>query len=123
LVWKGASQPLKEVAINGRERDPLNEIVTPSIGSVATTLLERGQPFNCTDIRGELLFGADHPAIEGLRGVLAMPVRSKRDANALLLIYIPRNARDLGDDDIEWVSLCAAVGGLALRLVAAPVPG
>ncbi len=123
LVWKGAAQPLKEVAINGRERDPLNEIVTPSIGSVATTLLERGQPFNCTDIRGELLFGADHPAIEGLRGVLAMPVRSKRDANALLLIYIPRNARDLGDDDIEWVSLCAAVGGLALRLVAAPVHG
>ncbi|MFN7965837.1 MAG: hypothetical protein U0V87_09160 [Acidobacteriota bacterium] len=120
LTWKGTGQPLNEIAVSGRERDPLNEIVTPSIGSVATTLLERGQPLNCTDIRGELLFGADYPAVEGLRGVLAMPVRSKRDANALLLIYVARNARDLDNEDIEWVGLCAAIAGLALRLVAAP---
>lgn len=118
LAWASAGHPLQEIATSGFDRDPLNTIVTPAIGSVATTLLERAQALYCSDIRGELLFGAAHPAVQAVRGVLAVPIRSQREADTLMLLYVPSDQRDWDGEDIEWVSLCAGVAGLALRTIA-----
>lgn len=115
LVWEAKGQPLREIATSGRERDPLNSVQTPGLGSVATTLLERGQVTLCHDVRDELMFGASHPAIEGIRGALALPVRFGRQTEALLLVYLQRNDRELDGDDMEFASLVTALVGLAAR--------
>lgn len=118
-VGRGPGAVLHEIAVQGRDSDPLNAIVTPSIGSVATTLLERGQPLHCSDLRHELLFGADHPAVAGLRGVYALPIRGRGGPDVLCLVYAAAGGRDLDAEDIEWIGLCGALTALGLRLVPA----
>jgi signal recognition particle receptor subunit beta len=118
----GASAPLKEVAASGRPRDPLNAVLAPGIGSVATSIMERGQPVMSRDPVGELLFGTPHPALEGLRGLLAIPIQPGRGGDGLLVLYADANTRDLDGEDLEFASAVACVTALALRSVPAAVP-
>lgn len=113
LVRAGA--PLREVAVAGRKADPLNSIVSHGIGSVATALLSRQQILLTADPIGELLFGQPHPALDGLRGLLAVPWGGHR----LLLLYADSGSRDLDPDDAEFANLVTSICNLALR--SAPV--
>lgn len=117
----GPRQPLREVTIAGRRADPLNSVVSPGIGSVATTLCERNGPVLCHDPLGEFLFGQPHPAIEGLRSVLAVPIKVSAGNEHLLVLYADASTRDFDADDVEYASIVAALAALAMRGV--PVAG
>jgi hypothetical protein len=118
LESTGKGRPLREVAVTGHQHDPLNAIVNPGIGSVATSLLERGETLLCCDPVGELLFGQAHPGLEGVRGVLAVPMRGARSsADTLLLLYTDATTRDLDQDDAEFATAIAQITSLALRSI------
>ncbi len=115
LLGDGRGRPLKELAVAGGAHDPLNSIVVDGIGSAATGLLDRGDPFVCHDIPGELLFGRSDPAVAGLRSVLAVPLGREAGLSALLLVYTRTDGRDLGPDDVAFATLVGSIAGLALR--------
>ncbi|GAB4373794.1 MAG: hypothetical protein Kow0062_11180 [Acidobacteriota bacterium] len=119
LLGSGRPEPLRAVAHVGREHDPLNAIVSPGLGSVATSLLERGEPVLCHDIAGELLFGQPSAETEGLRGVLAVPFGPSDPPRLLLLAYAAGKTRDLTRDDLDYARLVAGIASLALRAVLA----
>jgi hypothetical protein len=115
LQGAGPRQPLRELAVSGYAKDPLNSVVSPGIGSVAMSLLERGEVLLSTDPVGEMLFGHAHPALEGVRSVLALPLGADR----LLVVYTDASTRDLDADDVEFTALIASIAMLAVRTLAA----
>ena len=119
LLGTGRPEPLRAVAGVGRPHDPLNAIVSPGLGSVATSLLDRGEPVLCHDITGELLFGQPSAETEGLRGVLAVPFGPTAPPRLLLLAYAASATRDLTRDDLSFARLVAGIASLALRAVLA----
>lgn len=120
LLGDERGRPLKEVAVAGRSQDPLNSIVVEGIGSAAAGLLDRGEPFICHDIPGELLFGRGDAAVAGLRSMLAVPCGREAGLLGLLLVYSLSDGRDLGPDDVAFASLVGSITGLALRAAAVP---
>ncbi len=118
LLIEGApGSPLKETAVAGRERDPLNSIAVQGIGSAASGLLDRAGPYLCHDIPGELLFGQFHDSVDGLRSVLAVPFGRDARLRALLMLYTETHDRELTDDDAAFATLVTAVAALSLRSV------
>ena len=119
LLGTGDAEPLRAVAHTGRAHDPLNAIVSPGLGSVATSLLARGEPVLCHDIVGEMLFGQPSAETEGLRGVLAVPFGPSGPPRLLLLAYAAGRTRDLVQDDLACARLVAGIASLGLRSVLA----
>ncbi len=65
----GRGRPLREIVLAGRPADPLNAVDVAGIGSLAASLLEKGEPRLVTDpSEAELLFGRSHEALAGIRG-------------------------------------------------------
>jgi len=112
----GPRIPLREIAVAGHPRDPLNSIVAPGVGSAASAVLERGETAVFHDPTAELLFGQPHPALEGIRGVLALPILAGRGLPPLLvLLYADATTRDFDADDAEFAAAVGSVVALALR--------
>ncbi len=111
----GTGQPMREIAVAGRTRDPLNSVVTPGLGSLAATLLDRGGTFVTTDPCGELMFGQPHPDLDDLRGLVAIPLSGTRHGDLLFVLYAEATTRDIDGDDVEFLTAVAQIAALALR--------
>jgi signal recognition particle receptor subunit beta len=120
LVRTKPGAPLRTVALCGMQRDPLNAIETPGIGSVAAGLLDRQAPYVTRDVVGELLFGQSTPETATLRGVLAAPIGPGRPADALIFAYADAQAQDPTPEGLEFLQLVASIASLALRSVRRP---
>ncbi len=124
LQRAGAGKPMREIAVAGRPHDPLNAVVTPGLGSLAATLLDRGGTFVTTDPCGELMFGQPHPDLDDLRGLVAIPLPATRHGDLLFVLYAEATTRDIDGDDVEFLTAVAQIAALALRglpVHAAPV--
>ncbi len=119
MISRGHGQPLKELVLAGRAADPLNAVHTAGFGSLAASLLDRGEPRVTTDPEAELLFGQGHEALASLRGVIAVPFEIEGGPPAMLVVYQEDAARDLSTEELEFVQLVASVAELALRSLAA----
>ncbi len=117
LIVHGPARPLREIAVMGAARDPLNSVQSPGIGSVATALLDRNEAFICHDIRGELLFGQVLAGMEELRAAMTLPIAGDSRGTALFLLYATRQTRDLSAEDLEFAQLITSVLSLALRAI------
>jgi mutual gliding-motility protein MglA len=123
LALTTADQPLCELAVAGHRRDPLNAVQSPGIGSVATGLGGRPQPFLVESIADELMFGQPRQELADLRSVLALPVDGAAHGRSLLLAYAGTRDRELCAEDAELGSLIVSIAELALRsLTAASTP-
>jgi hypothetical protein len=108
-------QPMRTLAVAGHAADPLNEIASQGIGSVATGLVGRKQPLLVESIRDELLFGQDRDEAADLRSAVALPINGADHGRCLLLAYTTHRGRDLGAEDLELGSLIVSIAELALR--------
>ncbi len=119
VVSQGRGRPLREIVLAGRPADPLNAIDVAGMGSLAGSLLERGEPRLVTDPAGELLFGRTHDALAGVRGLVAVPFEIELGPPAMLIVYNDSPALELAPEDLEFAQLVAGVASLALRGLAA----
>lgn len=115
LAFAGKELPMEPVASAGCPDDPLNAVIQPGLGSLATTLLGRQRPVLCLDPAGELLFGRTPPSLRRVRQLLAVPIGGGEAGNYLLAAYNENPARELSNDDLEFAGLAAITAGLALR--------
>ena len=119
LASSGRGRPLREIVLAGRSYDPLNAVEIAGIGSLAGSLLEKGEPRLVSDPAGELLFGRPHEALAGIRGLIAVPFEIELGPPAMLIVYNDSPAHDLAPEDLEFAQLVAGVASLALRGLAA----
>lgn len=112
-------RPLRELVLAGRPFDPLNAVEIGGVGSLAASLLEKGEPRLVTDPTGELLFGRTHEALSGIRGLIAVPFEIELGPPALLIVYNDSPAHDFAPEDLEFAQLVASIASLALRGLAA----
>jgi hypothetical protein len=116
-------QPMRELAVAGHPADPLNQIASHGIGSVATGLVGRKQPLLVESIRDELLFGQPREEAADLRSAVALPINGGPHGRCLLLAYTTHRGRDLGAEDLELGSLIVSIAELALRGLPVATPG
>ena len=105
----------REICCAGRESDPLNAVTAEGIGSAATGLLQRGETYLSHDLHSDLLFGRFAPSVDGLRGLLAVPIHLDGRVAAMILIYSAQDGRDLNEQDMEFVSIVSGIAGLTFR--------
>lgn len=115
LASAGPAMPCREIAVMGCRADPLNSIRNPGVGSAASGLVDQGQAGICSDIRGELLFGQSHPALEALRSVMTIPLGKDAGGAVMMLLYAGHQGRDFSAEDLEFAELVTGVIGLALH--------
>jgi signal recognition particle receptor subunit beta len=119
VVSMGHGRPLREVVLAGRPADPLNAVDVAGMGSLAASLLNRGEPRLVTDPAGELLFGRSHEALAGIRGLVSVPFEIELGPPAMMIVYNDSPAHDFAPEDLEFAQLVAGVASLALRGLAA----
>ena len=119
VVSTGRGRPLREIVLAGRPADPLNAVEVPGMGSLAASLLERGEPRLVTDPAGELLFGRSHDALLGIRGLVAVPFEIELGPPAMMIVYNDSPTNDFEPEDLEFAQLVAGVASLALGGLAA----
>jgi hypothetical protein len=119
VVSMGHGRPLREVVLAGRPADPLNAVDVAGMGSLAASLLDRGEPRLVTDPAGELLFGRSHEALAGIRGLVSVPFEIELGPPAMMIVYNDSPAHDFAPEDLEFAQLVAGIASLALRGLAA----
>jgi signal recognition particle receptor subunit beta len=119
VVSTGRGRPLREIVLAGRSADPLNAVEIAGMGSLAASLLEKGEPRLVTDPAGELLFGRSDEALAGIRGLVAVPFEIELGPPAMMIVYNDSPAIDFATEDLEFAQLVAGVASLALRGLAA----
>jgi signal recognition particle receptor subunit beta len=119
VVSQGRGRALREIVLAGRPADPLNAVDVAGMGSLAGSLLERGEPRLVTDPAGELLFGRAHDALAGIRGLVAVPFEIELGPPAMLIVYNDSPGLELAPEDLEFAQLVAGIASLALRGLAA----
>ncbi len=115
LAPNGAAAPMRPLALAGRDEDPLNGVVVHGVGSLAAALALRPDPALHRDIPGELLFGRQHPALDAVRALLAVPFEGGVLGRCLLVAYDDRPTGALGPEDLEFAVLAASIASLAMQ--------
>ena len=106
--------PLEPKAVVGMQEDPLNAVEIPTLGSVARSVADRGNPFISHEPRADLFNDELHPAIEGVRGILAVPLQAPGIRLGLLLIYGRDQEQDVDAQDLSFLSTVADMTSMAI---------
>jgi signal recognition particle receptor subunit beta len=107
-------KPLDQKAVTGAQQDPLNSVEIPTIGSVARTIAERGKPFLTHEPHSDLFNDELHPAVAGVRGIVAAPIQTPGTRLGLIILYGRDRERDLDNDDLTFLCTVADMASMAI---------
>jgi signal transduction histidine kinase/signal recognition particle receptor subunit beta len=87
LMFDSSSKNLEEHSLHGLERDPLNAIFIPGIGSVAHQLAMRREPLVFSNVRQDLFFGEVQESCRDIVSMMTAPLISGKDQRGMISIY------------------------------------
>ncbi len=114
LLDRPGAKTLEELFLVNLPSDPANSVLSAG-QTLARRILEEDEPFLARDVQWDLPGGESHPAMAGVGGMAAVPVRSREHPPALLVAYSARDAPlTLGPEELRFLSLLAMQAASAM---------
>jgi signal recognition particle receptor subunit beta len=115
LLFRRGEKTMEEREVVPAAPDPLNEAISPSVGSAAFQASQGEQPRFVEDLVAEIFFQAVPPSAEGLVSCFVAPLCCDRLRLGAMVVYAGINERPFGPDEKEFWTVASRVVGLALH--------
>jgi signal recognition particle receptor subunit beta len=115
LVFRSGQDVMDEREVVPAGEDPLNALVSPSIGSAAHRLCQGTEPRHVEDLASEVFFDARPPGTDGLVSCLAVPLVCDDLSFGALLVYATLDEPAFEETEQAYWGAAARMVGLSLH--------